>query len=166
MPILMWQHGGALLSLHVGVSKAMRGRATYLAVPGFLGLHAGLVTVIVVSAEQWGGGLCTWFPLLVVVASLSVVVLRGRVSAEQWGGGLCTWFPSLLLLCPSCCVLRSEMSSRVGSHSPGFPVVLGLPSLLSSLAVAGKGLVEVVVEVEVELKAKQKISTRSCDVGV
>src|SRR5271168_2089859 len=113
MPILMWQHGGALLSLHVGVSKAMRGRATYLTVPGFLGLHTGLVAVIVVSAEQWGGGLCTWFPLLVVVASSSVVVLRGRVSAEQCGGGLCTWFPLLYCCCGCCSLLFSSLSSSL-----------------------------------------------------
>ena len=64
------------------------------------------------------------------------IVLRAQVSNEQQGWEPLTWFPS----CPRVAV--------------------------TFVIVAGKGLVEVVVEVEVELNAKQKISTRSCDVGV
>ena len=135
----MWQRGGgALSSLHVGVSKAMRRRGTYLAVPSLWGFMQSLSLSLWSAPSSGVGGCVPGFPFLLSLFSLLLhphlslcCVVRSVPSS-----GVGDYIPSFHIFivvvavvlchscpCPhpccsslsSCCVLRSVMSSRVGA---------------------------------------------------
>ena len=135
----MWQRGGgALSSLHVGVSKAMRGWGTYLTVPGFWGFTWASLLSLWSAPSSGMGGCIPGFPISLLLFSsllhshLLLCCMVGSVPSS----GVGDYIPgfhifivvvAVVLCCPcphphphcsslsSCCVLRSAMSSRVGA---------------------------------------------------